>query len=355
MNLAFRKIGGFMNNEDIEKLPNLVKSGKISITEAVNVIWEDIYTKPYYYGLGYFTDDQRSEFLIEIHDLLEKLFAKFNGGALSFRAFVAGCIANNKMSFLRTQFSKSTEDRSMVGFLKTRGEEESEKYENGFENIEAYEKQEAKVKKFSDIIEQETTDRKKRDKRIAEVTTLVLALKACKDLDDDMVCKVSDFTEIDKEVLYDKLQELKKSMGTREKNHQKIVRKRNNAFFYHRKYMEEMISPDTSEKKLARLRQKYEIQTKKWEDSNKILSEFSQSPSNDEIAKAIGLKPRMVSFYINHARKAENRKRIHDMYEKKKETVMQMKFTENDEAGLLKIAENDEAEFIKVAKKKEKQ
>ena len=43
-------------------------------------------------------------------------------------------------------------------------------------------------------------------------------------------------------------------------------------------------------------------------------------PSDITIAKILGIKPRMVSFYINHAKKLTNRNKIKEMVETEEKT-----------------------------------
>lgn len=222
----------------------------------------------------------------------------------------------------------------MDSFLKTKTEEESQKYLVSVAESRLSPSEEVThTKNFSDITSNQWENVQKRDKRVADLTALVLMMKACTDVDDDTISAVSDFTKINKTLLYDKIQELKQTMDRRDRNHQKLIQRRNNAFFFHRKYMQEMISPDSTEKKVKILKEKYDGQTKKWESNNKTLALHSNSPSNEEIAKTIGIKPRMVSFYINNARNDKRRKRIQNLYQsqRKKKNEKEDRAAENND------------------------
>ncbi|WP_294427826.1 hypothetical protein [uncultured Treponema sp.] len=306
-----------MKKIDIEDLPEYVREHKLTKKEATKIIWEEIYMNPNRYGLMYFSEDQKSDLLIFMQKHFEKLFDKFIPGTITFRTFIIGCITNHKKQFLKNQMMNEVERRSLIAYFETKLEEDSQKY-----LIKIAEDDEIetcpKNKTFSDITNQELGKLDKRNKRIAELTALVLMMKACKDIDDDMLKSISDFTGIQKNVLFKTIEELKESMARKDERSQVLIQKRNNAFFFHRKYMQEMRAPNANEKRLVELRKKYANQTKKWENHNKNLSIRSNSPSNEEIARIIGIKPRTVSFYINHAKNESNRLRIQKFFNKER-------------------------------------
>ena len=304
-----------MRNIDIESLPQAVKNNELSKKEAARMIWEDVYIHPKKYGLILFSEDQKSELLLSIQSLFEKLFDKFIPGSISFRTFITGCIANYKNTFLKTQLINELERRTLLSYFIAKTEEDVEKYMINIDDEEECGISENK-KSISDFTNSEQGKGNDKKKRIAELTALVLMMKACKDIDEDTLKSVSEFTGIHKAELFKTVEELKKSMERKEERSQLLIRKRNNAFFFHRKYMQQMTAAKSSEKTIRELKEKYNKQTKKWEIHNKNLSVRSNTPSNKEIAKIIGLKPRTVSFYINHAKKESNRNLIRELYKK---------------------------------------
>ena len=224
----------------MDELPKAVKSGKLSKKQAGRLIWEEVYTHPAEYGLFYFTEDQKSDFLLSIQETFEKLFEKFMPGMISFKTFITGCITNQKNAFLRNQIRREHERRSIDTYLRTKTEEDSEKYEVKLAESPQFDFSHDNSKDFSDVIEQEINSQEKKDKRVAELTALVLMMKACKDVDDETVTAVSNFTEVDKSLLYEKLQELKQTLSEKSDSFTTLVKRRNNAFYFHRKYMQEI-------------------------------------------------------------------------------------------------------------------
>ena len=102
---------------------------------------------------------------------------------------------------------------------------------------------------------------------------------------------------------------LKESMSKKDSVREKLIAKRDNSYFFHRKYMLALnrLSPNSSS--YLNLKEKYETQTKKWQKRNRILnSRCRNSPPNSEIANLLGLRPRTVCFYINKAKSAQENK-----------------------------------------------
>ncbi|MBQ9205898.1 MAG: hypothetical protein IJ158_04210 [Treponema sp.] len=328
----------------MDELPKAVKSGKLSKKQAARLIWEEVYTHPAEYGLFYFTEDQKSDFLLSIQETFEKLFEKFIPGMISFKTFITGCITNQKNAFLRNQVRREHERRSIDTYLRTKTEEDSEKYEVKLTERPQFDFSHENSKDFSDVIEQEINSQEKKDKRVAELTALVLMMKACKDVDDETVTAVSNFTEVDKSLLYEKLQELKQTLSEKSDSFTTLVKRRNNAFYFHRKYMQEMFSSISTDREIKIIQKKYEGQTKKWKEKNASLASCYEKPSNKEIAKRIGIKPRMVSFYINHAKKNENMSKFQTFYKNKTEKSVEYKLEVDteDEIFSAKVAENSE-------------
>ena len=306
---------------NIDELPQKIKEDKMSIEEGVNIVWGEVYTHPYKYGLYYFSEDQKSDFLLEIRPKFSKLFFDFEPGRFTFTQFLFVKISNYKMPFLRTQMDNETKRKTIDSILMAKTEEDYHKYAESFapflDEYENTERCEEKLIKISDVINKPEEKCGDRHRKIAELTTLILTLKACRDVDDDTVCAVSDFTDVGMESLYEEIFNMKKAMTRREDNSLKIVTKRNNAYYFHRKYLQEMLAPATIEVKKEQLRTKYDTRTRRWGEINQELLERKNCPSNADVAKVIGIKPRMVSFYINKARNEKGLSEIQKILQEK--------------------------------------
>lgn len=301
-----------MQKIQIEDLPQAVKDKTLTKQEAAKIVWAELYTHPKSFGLHFLSEDQKSDLLLSMHKTFEKFFDKFIPGTVSFRTFISACVINYRNNFLRLHAKHCAEKKCLHAYLTSKTEEDSRKYAVELENLD--EKPDTGYGRiFSDITEHKMETQEQRSKRIAEITTLILLMKACMDIDDGTINSVCSFTGINKALVYKTIQELKESISRKSELQQEIVTRRNNAFFYHRKYMLEMMMPHTESKQIKLLKERYEKQTKRWKEENENLSVRSATPSNEEIAKALGIKPRTVSFYINHVKETKNREKIRQM------------------------------------------
>lgn len=303
-----------MNKTNIERLPEAVRNKSLAKSKAVQIIWEELYTRPYLYGLHLLNEDQLSEFLLKILPKFEGMIEKFRPGSASFRQFISNYLLHYKHTFLRKQREEYTDLKSSTTQLLTTFEEESQKYILAVAEPSPMEKQQ-QPRSFKDIVSKDTKSFEENQRRIAEITALILAMKACNDIDDDMIRTVSDFTGLDRKILHGKIEELRESTKKKTTQCGTLIRRRNNAFFFHRKYREEMLAPTTTKNQKEKLQRRFDTQTKRWQKRNEQLSLCSKTPSNEEIAKIVGIKTRTVSFYINHVKNPDTQRRFHQCYE----------------------------------------
>ena len=291
-----------MKQSDIESIPTLVREKKLSCREGAEKIWVEVYTHPYTYSLATMDEDERSEFLLYLSNKFQNLFASYDPQKMPFKNYIKGYLKNYLKTWRRKKTKKFAEQHSADSFFTN----------FSYENISTAP---LPVPEVQSTRTNETPNFTKTRKRIAELSTLVLVLKACKDVDDDMIEKVSDFTGVDRNLIDEKIADLKEKLERRYRRMELLVKKRNNAFFYHRKYSVELTQLDENSDKFGEITLRKEMQTKKWMQQNeKILCVKQVAPSNADIAKVLGLKPRTISYYINRMKNEENQKTLRDLY-----------------------------------------
>ena len=101
-----------MDIKKIDELPNLVKTGTISRTEAVKRISESIYREPYRFGLMGFDEDFKSEIILTFLEKGGQVFDRFDENCGAFRsylyAFVQGLILTQKREEIRRFVADNT-------------------------------------------------------------------------------------------------------------------------------------------------------------------------------------------------------------------------------------------------------
>lgn len=282
-----------MKNIDIEKLPRLVEEGKLSKTEAKDIIWTDIYLYPQKYGLS-MEKDEKSDFLLYLQERLAGIFDDFEQGKILFRTYVWGFLRNTQQTWKRMMRKQFSEQESIRKSMNSTYEEEcGDFYEKVFE---------PETDEMPEVFRK--TLWRKKEREMAEKAALILTLKSCHELNEEIVKNVSKFIHIDKTELQRQIDKLKEKSDYKAEQREIIIRRRDNAFFYHRKYLIELQKLRKGSSTFERVQKKYQQQTENWIKQNKLLSHrFVLSPSNVEIAKELGMQPRQVCFYISHIKR----------------------------------------------------
>lgn len=281
-----------MQKVNINDLPQLFRENKIKKQEIINFLWEEIYTKPNFYGLQDYDEDEKSDFLLDFRGKILPTLKNYNENLGSLQRFLRGCIKLRKISWEKKRMQEEIKSKTAGIFLTGKSKDEySSKFENNLDEQEN--KNQKNIKSGS-----------KCKMKIKALTMLILTLKACREVDDKLISKISDFTGLTEEALQKLVQEMKNVAFKKEEKREKLISKRNNAFYFRRKYSLEMQNLGNDALSYSNLKERYENQSRNWIKNNALLTRSCvTSPSNNEIAKKLGLKPRTVGFYLFCAKK----------------------------------------------------
>ncbi len=281
-----------MQKVNINDLPKLLGEGKLTQNEAVNALWAEIYTKPFFYGLHDLNEDERSDFLLDFREKIISALKNYDEKQGCVQSFLRGCVRFRKLSWQKKCREQELRRKTAGIFLTEKSKDE---YSSCFE--------ENLTESESGKIDMLKTGSKCKMK-IKALTMLILTLKACREVDDNLISKISDFTGLTEEELQKLVQEMKNTAFQKEEKREKLISKRNNAFYFRRKYSLEMQNSNNDPFSLKNLKERYENHSKNWIKNNALLTRSCVSgPSNNEIAKKLGLKPRTVCFYLFCAKK----------------------------------------------------
>lgn len=286
-----------MANIDVERLPALVAEGKITAKEGAYLIWEDVYCNPQRYGIALMNEDDRSDFLLFLLRKFERILTEFEPGKALFRTYIRGAIRILAINYIRRRATAATEEAITRHTLKTYVAESTNQYEAEIDCDDDEEELAIFSKTFS----------RQKKRQMAENTALVLTLKTCHEVDEKIVQNVSRFLHIAPETLTNLVNKLKKQSDYKVVQREHVIRRRDNAFYYHRKYLVELHRLQEGTVNFESVMRKYQKQTENWMRQNKLLSHrYVLSPTNASIAKEIDMEPRKVSFYISRAVRKQN-------------------------------------------------
>jgi len=283
-----------MKNIEINELPELFKNKKISLNQARDILWTTIYLKPYEYGLQTLTEDQRSDYLIWLSQRFIQLLNNYKHGTVCFSFFLKACIKKSLNGWIKRQLKKYAGENCLEQHLLLENEEKESPVDFMAQtekiNVEMLNKI---LNKYSD-----------KQQKIVKDFIHICACKACHELDLDIIKAISDFLGINFTSFLKEINELKTITSKKNQKRQQIIERRNRAFYFHKKFLFELSRLDPSSISYNLILEKYKNQTENWKKINEELKhKFSSSPTSTQIALSTGIKPRQVSFYLNHKKK----------------------------------------------------
>jgi len=290
-----------MDKFEIEKLPERVRTGELTNIQAGKLLWQEIYQKPSLFGLQTFNEDQKSDFLLHYHNKLYSIFDTYKPGQIRFFYYLKKDIELMKTTWLRLLEAAYIKEQLNISYISDSIQKQT--MENRIcENIE-------KKEKFNIT---NTKTKKKLD--IARITSIILLLKACHSIDDQIIRKVAEFTGLTFEYLSDLIHKMKDLTKNNTLKRQKIIDRRDNAFFFHRRYTVSLKRAAKDSGNYLKLLNQYNFKTKSWKHQNELLRRrFKNAPSNSLIAEELGINERKIAFYIKQASKEKSSFRIETM------------------------------------------
>ena len=290
-----------MDTKKIDDLPDLVQAGTLSKEEAVKKIAEYIFREPYRFGLAGFDDDFKSEIILTVLQKGAQVFKRFDKNCGAFGsylyAFVQGLILTQK----REEIRKFIADSNMKAFSYS---EDSERTDESPPLIVAETK--ARYSPVSNTKIWKALTRRCKPKSASDAkTALILALKSSYYIPASSVDEVSSYCKLQSAELQRLIAELNSLLYSRIERRNTIVRRRDNAYYFHRKYYMQLKLCDKEKTDTELLLKKYRKQTESWKHKNKELREsrWRVCPTNKMIANVLGICERQVSHYITRAQK----------------------------------------------------
>lgn len=322
-----------MIKEDIEKIPELVKSGKKSWEQVCHELVVFIICNKPMFGLHKYDEDFISDFIIQFLVRGPEALAEFREEKGAFLSYLF-CMIKNIIISLQKKATMSTRiEYHNVNECIIEYEHKAEAYMHiNYKDIEqpkvpfiyhpvspedfqiACKTDSYQIKRIINSNESEfENDIKEKLKgyspKMIKNILMVLALKSSYYITDDQVEKISKLLCIDKAKMQCVIQELKNQMNSRVLHKEKIEIRRNRAYFNHRTIRDQIKWNDLNfsepEYENYKLNKKYEKSTKNWATLNHQLEEgkINIRPTTKLIAKILGISPRQVTYYQTTARR----------------------------------------------------
>lgn len=294
MNTAYSK--------SIEDIPILVSSGKMTLKDGIGSIAEEIFRCPFRFGLQNYDEDFRSDI---IETFLEKghlVLKHYRPSVGDFRpylySFVQGLILTKRRDTARHQISELSLKQyfSDSTLLITCTSVSSSTFPDEL----TIRKTASSGSRLWNLLRRGPQYAATPDAK----TALILALKSSFYIPSDTIDRVSSFCGIDSEDMHRLIDKLNIKLDHRACMRKKLISKRDDAYYFHRRYLLQMKYGNGEHTDMKAVYRKYVRQTKIWNNRNFDLTKcrFRVCPTNKTVADILGICERQVSYYIKRAR-----------------------------------------------------
>jgi hypothetical protein len=241
------------------------------------------------FGYVDFDEDERSAFLLSIHDELPRILLAYDAGRGKFLTYLVSLVRMHAKGWRRKAAKKQAAEDSLAycyqlehdtrAFLSEQEPEYS--VSPGSPDV-----------KCDDLVLQQNS----------EETLLILALKSAHNITDEQIDMITVLTGYNRQKLMEHIDKTRINLSGKQKRWMQATECRNKAFFLKTKYRMELdrLTPDCSQ--YAIVEKQYEYQSRIVEIKNELLrKKFLLTPSNTYIAQLLDIPPRRVSRIIEQA------------------------------------------------------
>ena len=316
-----------MKGLDLNEIPQMLESKKITRKEAVNILAEFVLKNERIFGLSEKDSDFKADVLLMIIESGDHLFKLYNPKL--------GNFFNYFFSFVRSQIGKEIRKLKRNTYLDLFCLEEQKKLslENTYnphpvsERLHEAQKTQPKATKELFIASRKENYNLPRrmvsDEKICQINErlknfnqkirvkilMILALKSAYYITDSQIKTISSLCNLNEQEFAATIHNLRNDLDSKIKTRKEYELRRNNAYF-HRKRFETLIQneqkadEETTRYYRLDLQKKYQRHTNIWNKLNKKFSEgfLMLRPTTEVVAKILGIGVRQTNYYWRKAR-----------------------------------------------------
>lgn len=322
-----------MTRDELELVPERVKSGKISWQQAANDLIVFIIRNKQMFGLTKYDEDFISEIIIIFLDRCISAFNSYDKKKGTFFAYLYCFVANICNSIKKERITRKIIEHHNINESISDYFSKIQDYENiSYTDLERpkipYKYTPVSYKDFQiacktdsyrikEIVDSDKSYIEKTIKEklktysplMVEHIILVLALKSAYYLTEEQIEKISDMFHIDSTKFHQIVLDLKQGLESRKRNRTILEERRNRAYYLHTKTRNQIewnkeTKNDSDYSNLV-LRKSYQKNTANWKNLNTQLEEgkILIRPTTKLIAQILGISARQVTYYQTTARK----------------------------------------------------
>lgn len=307
---------------DLENLSQKIAGKEISCTEASLELMKFIFQKPKYFSLTNLDEEELMDFLMYNFQRSLTFLKKYDTETDCFSSYVHSCVRRNYAAWVRIRRTKLAEEQSysmldtlnyednLYSYTKN---ERSYFFETNNEGQHTLEEVSETCRKLNEeYYKLAHVPSKKLSPALQEVRRLytlrrevcvILAIKSCYHISDDLIEKVSLISGYSFEELKEMIETANLSLKNKIRIHEQCLKRRDNSYYFHRRFQIQKESFDANSAIADTISRKYQKQTESWKKTNSlIINKRKVIPSNRTVAKILKISERHVEYVLRKAR-----------------------------------------------------
>lgn len=296
-----------ITKETINLIPSLIREKKLTHQEALDILSVELLKNPKFF-LGETPDEEiKSELILKILQKGVFVLERYKEGYGIFSAYFTSFIRFQYLTLKRLKKTQMLSEATYIIMQKTDYEAQLELYENQeyFKNSASYEPYSLSEKNNFISKKNKKTLLEKKEKRTKNLkkTILILSMKYINYINLDLLEEIALFCDIPLAKLKEIRNSLVENLNKKMIHRKELETKRDKAFFLKRKYQIELDFLKANNMNYNHKEYLLKRQTRFWNEKLIQLKKSTSliTPSNKQIAKELGMKERIISYYIKNA------------------------------------------------------
>ena len=298
-----------MKLQQLENLPEDLKSGLITEKEAIDKICCYVAENYPIYGLHKYDEDFRQDIILNLLERASHILHLFNPKFGDFFTFLYCYVSSLINTKVKKMLTDSMKERLNIQESIDSFEEKTSSYHRiDFTNFDLPKAPYAAKSISSEELQQafKSLSSKQKDKKI-----IVLALKSSFYITDEQIERICKIYDLKPDYFYSMIEKCKETLYSKNDKRKLYIERRNFAYYHHRRYCRILYNLEDNDdpEEQDYLRERYLSREKKHQHNWARLNNSFQKgrlylrPTNKTVANLLGICERQVNYYINCAKR----------------------------------------------------
>ena len=279
--------------ENINEIYACISRKEIPLDEGARKIVACVYNTPALFGLSYIDPDFKSDIILKLLERMPKYIANYSDSKSVFSTYLISVISNLLKTGYRERFRQRAHESSIMYYLNETGAFSPALLADSGANSGVY------------TASGTESDGEGGCKKLKPKYILILALKACRYLDENQIRRVAKLTGRSESEIAGYKYRLEKSMQKRLEQYEELKQRLNSSYMLKNRCFLQLMTLPPDSALFKRVSKTYMFYTQSWKNRLRLYSQAGRlRPTNVEIAKVLNMKLYQVYQALRYMRES---------------------------------------------------